>query len=330
MAKKPRAKKRAKHAPKDKGVNTPGCVLPHEPSDEALRSVMVGRSEHKEREIVEYVEWQLGKTSPVHVRHLEKLMAEKVGGQEHELWDVHTTNGRWWVVTEPKNVYPQKAFPSADYMLSFHIGLAARVAERARRSADDPFALRFVGAFRRWEQAANALEAAKEAEDLQAVGMKCRECLLTLVRDAQADVEIPEGTTPPKVADFNAWSELLVNWALPGAAVEEIRHHVKHVSTSTWKLVSWLTHARSARHSDARLAVSAVRHLLDSFAAAIVRRESEQPERCPKCSSYQLASVYTPELGLEPPYIVLCEACGWENPESEGEESPPGDVPGSP
>ena len=62
-------------------------------------------------------------------------------------------------------------------MLSFHIGLTARVMQRSRRSANTAGSERFAAAFRRWEQAAAAVDSANEAEDFQAVGMKCWECL---------------------------------------------------------------------------------------------------------------------------------------------------------
>lgn len=303
-------------------AKTLGCVLPHNPDDETLRAVVLGRSEREEKEVTEYVEWQLSKgaASPTHVRHLEKLKTERVFGRDYQLWDVHTTSGRWWVVSNPRNVYPQKQFPSGDYMLSFHIGLMARVAQRDHRTARLPSTSRFAGAFRRWEQAAQGVDSANEAEDFQAVGMKCRECLLTFARDAQSDIELPVGAARPKRADFVSWSELIADWAAPGDDSKDIRRHLKQVAASAWQLVGWLTHARNAFRTDSELVVDAVRHMLDSFVETIVRRESKRPERCPKCSSYQVESVYAPELDQDPPYLITCAACGWEEP-TESPES---------
>jgi hypothetical protein len=84
------------------------------------------------------------------------------------------------------------------------------------------------------------------------------------------------------------------------------------LADSTWQLVNWLTHARNAIHPDAELVVSATRQLLESFTGSIIRRESKRPDRCPNCSSYQLDSVYAPELDRDPPYMLACRACGWE------------------
>jgi hypothetical protein len=35
--------------------------------------------------------------------HLEKVASERVGGVEHDIWDVHCADGRWWAVSNPLN-----------------------------------------------------------------------------------------------------------------------------------------------------------------------------------------------------------------------------------
>jgi hypothetical protein len=68
--------------------------------------------------------------------HLEKAATENVGGVVHDIWDVSTKTGRWWVVTNPTNLYTQDDFKSRDVVLTFHIGLMARVADqRVARNA---------------------------------------------------------------------------------------------------------------------------------------------------------------------------------------------------
>lgn len=290
------------------------CLLPHKPSTEALRGAVLDRSEREEAAIIEYAEWQLSKGAKraAHIGHLEKMKSERVFGRQYDLWDVHTSAGRWWVVTNPTNIYSQREFPSADYLMSFHIGVTLRVMQRDQRTVQGPSVDRFAGAIRRWQQAAKAIDEANEAEDFQAVGMKCRECLLTFVRDAQADVPIQAGTERPKRGDFTAWAGLIADWAAPGDHSKDVRQHLKTIADSTWQLVNWLTHARNATLSDAELVVSATNHLLEWFSESLMRRESERPERCPKCSSYQVESFYAPELELDPPYLLTCLACGWE------------------
>jgi hypothetical protein len=33
------------------------------------------------------------------VRHAERIKAERIFGREYEVWDVHTNESRWWVIT---------------------------------------------------------------------------------------------------------------------------------------------------------------------------------------------------------------------------------------
>src|SRR5690349_12490645 len=69
------------------------------------------------------------------VVHLERVASERVIGQDHDVWDVHTNKERWWVITGPTNLYAQTQFPSMDVALSFHVGLMARIQERDGRHA---------------------------------------------------------------------------------------------------------------------------------------------------------------------------------------------------
>jgi len=292
------------------------CVVPTKPGKmERLRETVMDRSEREEKDILEYVVWQLSKGAerPAAVKHLEKVKSESIFHRQFDVWDVHTTAGRWWVVTNPTNLYPQEEMPSLDYVLSFHIGLMQRVAARHARTNKSPNAARFAAAWRRWEQAAEGVDKACEAEDFQAIGMKCRECLLALVRSAQPHITLPGGADKPKAADFIKWAELMAAWAAPGSSSEYIRGYLRELATPTWQLVNWLTHATHASVHDAEFCVHATNHLLGSLSDAVIRKESARPERCPKCSSYQLQSFYDPDLDVEPPYVNVCLACGWES-----------------
>ncbi len=234
---------------------------------------------------------------------------------------MHATDGRWWIVTNPTNLYSQEHIPSLDFVLSVHVGLMARVASRDSRKVEGPNIERFAAAWRRWEQAAKALDWASEAEDFQSIGMKCRECLLAFVREAQVDVPVPGGIEKPKRADFAHWAELIADKVAPGSHSKEVRGYLRQLASTSWPLVNWLTHTSNAVRYDAELIVSATNHLLGSFAAALIRCESESPDRCPKCSSYQVQSFYVPELEQDPPYLLVCRGCGWEEPQCA--EKPP-------
>jgi hypothetical protein len=280
-----------------------------------LADFLVTRPEYEERAVREYVEVQ---ARPEKVTHLEKIKTERLRARVMDVWDVRTTGDRYWVITNPTNLYSQHDFPSMDFTLSFHIGLMERLFARDATSAPDAQQRRLAAAWRRWEQAASALDHADEAEEFQAVGMRCRECLLDFITATAEPRMVQEGQEPPQRGNFLAWSEIIANAVAHGGSAERVRQYLKTVAEQTWQLVSWLTHARNATSADGHLAVAATHHALAAFGVAVIRHERGAPERCPRCSSYRLTIDYRSDLNAE---VMLCEACGWtDSPTStEGE-----------
>ena len=68
---------------------------------------------------------------------------------------------------------------------------------------DDRLADRMAAAFRRWEQAAEALDQSTESDEVQAVGMRCREGLLAFIRSASSPRMPPSGEESPQASNFN-------------------------------------------------------------------------------------------------------------------------------
>ncbi|HTE52452.1 MAG TPA: hypothetical protein VK698_16485 [Kofleriaceae bacterium] len=288
------------------------CVMPvpvH--SDQLPRLMVAAQPEHEIIEIRDYFERQ-GREPVV---HLEKVASERIFGNRHDVWDIHTATGRWWVVTKPTNLYSQKDFPSLDYILSFHVGLCARLMARSasKASVSDEEQDRLASPLRRWEQAAEALNSAEEAEDFQAVGMRCRECLIELVRGVARPEMVATGVEAPKKADFVQWAEVIANAVTAGASAAELRGYLKAVSKSTWQLVNWLTHAKSATRLDAQIALDATENVLAALGLLVVRHERGAPDRCPACGSYQIGTLYRPEVGAESSYFSVCIRCDWSD-----------------
>jgi hypothetical protein len=282
----------------------------------AIQRNTIQDPEHQRRAISEYVEGQTNKGAGTRhkVIHLEKLKAETVFGTEHVVWDVRTDEpSRWWVITEPTNLYSQDEFPSLDYTLSFHIGVTARVAARDAKTAPDTRKDRLRSTWRRWENAAEAIDSAREPEDFQAVGMMCREVLVDLAKALQADVEVPAGQEKPKSSDFVSWFALAVPHYASGQRNEHIRSYLKTNSKETWQLVNWLTHTSKASLYEARLALDATSNLLAGMSLVVMHGEAPPPTTCPKCKSYRVVAVYEPDLEIDPPYVSLCESCGWNS-----------------
>ena len=56
-------------------------------------------------------------------------------------------------------------------------------------------------------RAGEAFDRADEVEDFQAVGMRCRECLLALVRELANDGDFDGEGGLPKAGDFKGWAD---------------------------------------------------------------------------------------------------------------------------
>src|SRR3546814_4885690 len=98
-------------------------------------------------------------------------------GTDYSVWDVHTNLNRWWVITNPTNLYSQVLMPSLDYTLSFHIGLMARVQARREIAGGDEILDFLSTTQRKIYQAQLAFDEADAIEDFQAVGLQCREAM---------------------------------------------------------------------------------------------------------------------------------------------------------
>jgi hypothetical protein len=244
------------------------------------------------------------------VIHLEKVASELVGPVRHDIWDVHCADSRWWVITEPTNLYSQEDFKSRDVALTFHIGLAIRTSYLYERKVPvkPESADLLAGSWRRWEQAFEAYDSGDEAENFQAVGVRLRECLVSFVGETTSAKMVLAGQEPPKQSDFKGWIELLANTLARGDASAYLRSYLKKLSTETWAYVNWLTHAKNAIRMDAEIGLKMVEHLLGVFTAARLRL-GQNRLRCVACGSYRLAG-------------GVCESCGWVDEEYEPAEPP--------
>lgn len=254
------------------------------------------RTTKRERdEIRAYVEDQAHEN----VIHLEKAASELVGPVRHDIWDVHCPESRWWVVTNPTNLYDQADFKSRDVVLTFHIGLMLRVEYAQEREV--PVAPQqadlLPGSWRRWQQAFEAYESGDEAENFQAVGVRLRECLVSFVGETRSDELVPTGAERPKNADFKGWTELLANYLAAGDSSAKLRSYLKSIAVETWAYINWLTHAKNAVRMDAEIGLKTVEHLLGVFTAARLRL-GRTSTRCEECGSYRVVG-------------GVCEHCEW-------------------
>jgi hypothetical protein len=115
------------------------------------------------------------------VEFAQKVYAENVLDHRHDVWDVHTNVDRWWVITNPTNLYSQVQFPNMDLAVTFHVGLCLRIPRSEKQKLGDLPIEPFAQCCRYLSEAADALAQAQEVADYQAIGVRCREALLAFV-----------------------------------------------------------------------------------------------------------------------------------------------------
>lgn len=269
---------------------------------------------HERRQVEEYLRSQSG--GDFEIEHVEKLTSEYVFGRQYDVWDARTSDGRWWVITNPVNLYSQDQIKSMDIALSFHIGLMSRVMAREPVQAGRQDAW-VVEVARRLDVASESLDRAREVEDFQAVGMRLRETLLTLAAKLAAlGYQTEAGAAELQKGNFKAWASVCAGSVAAGSSAQNLRALLKSLSEKTWNYVAWLTHARAASRPDAQIALSAASQTIEAFIVAVNRQRLGTPQRCPICASYQLRA----EHAGDGRWLKVCETCGWEAP---AEPTPP-------
>lgn len=268
-------------------------------------------TEHEERSVRQYVESQL-RDDEDGVTLVQKVGQERVGARSYSTYDVRTVKGRWWVVTDPMNLYDQDAFQGVDQLLTFHLGLQLRIAQSSRVEVEPDRREHAEGAWRRYAAAVEALETADDdAEHFQAVGIHCREALLALARENRTADWVGEVVEAPKGDDLKGWMAIFAATLLPD---RRQRSYLKDVADKTWDVAVGLQHNTKATLWDAELTLRAVGHLLHIFMLARVKHERGEPARCPNCGSYRLTQDgEAAEVAGEQGYVQwgLCAACGW-------------------
>src|SRR5215212_8498824 len=85
---------------------------------------MLKSTEQERGRILDYMSSQAPDET---IELIQKVYSEQVYTIRHDIWDVHTDQGRWWVMTNPTNLYSQDQFPNMDLALTFHVGLCLRM-----------------------------------------------------------------------------------------------------------------------------------------------------------------------------------------------------------
>jgi hypothetical protein len=247
------------------------------------------------------------------VELVQKVYSENVLNIRHDVWDVHTNVDRWWVISEPMNLYAQAQFPNMDLALSFHIGVCVRIPRGEHQKLSDIPAEPFVACVRGLQEIGEAVRHAEELADFQAIGVRCREALLSFINIAQVAIPWTAKDEAPKKADLKAWADHICSVALAGEAHKERRHLFKTLLVSAWDFANWLTHSKSSHWHDAEAAFSATDNAVGLSISAVIQHLRGVPAQCPICGSKRLSPQRgcdrrSPGTEWERP---TCDKCDW-------------------
>ena len=271
---------------------------------------MLPASNQERSAILSYVASQAGDET---VTLAQKIHTERLGSIVHDVWDVHTDQGRWWVITNPTNLYTQEQFPNMDLALTFHVGLCLRIPRHDRTELEERWTEPFAASARGLDDAAEALSRAEEVEDFQAIGMRTREVLVHLMNVVQELIASEVPKPHPKGSDVTAWTDVAGNLLFPGGSNEHRRGLAKKSGQEAWAFTNWLTHARGAGPDDADAALAVTALAVSIFTTALIRRLRGVPDRCPECGSRKLS----PERAVDPDDAEstherpACGRCAW-------------------
>lgn len=245
-------------------------------------------TESEEREIREYVASQTPPESGDEVSLVQKVGRRRAIGRTHDLYDVWMSSGqRWWVITDMTNLYSQDDFSSLDQVFTYHLGLNIVLREQFNMLPDEDQAEHVGKPWRRYAGAVDAMAYAEEAEDFQAVGIRCREVLLALVRDNNTADWVNVQGARPQEANVKEWFGIFANSL---TANSKPRAYLKALAEKTWDLCVWLQHYVDASELDAEIVLGATHQLLRAFTLLRLRHGQPAAERCPNCDSYSTPS----------------------------------------
>ena len=254
-----------------------------------------------------------GQAPDLKVEFIQKVYSENVLGHCHDVWDVHTDQDRWWVITNPSNLYSQEQFPNMDLALTFHIGLCLRIPRSEKQKLSELPLEPFAQCYRYLSEASEALGQAEEVLDYQSIGMRCREALLAFADAAQTVLPWTSTDPKPKQADLRAWADHICTVTMAGDSHKERRHLFKNQLESAWSFANWLTHAKGSKWHDAEAAIATTENAIGLCTSSVIRHMRGVPETCPACGSHRLSPERgfrsdLPDIEWERP---TCTKCDW-------------------
>ncbi len=242
-------------------------------------------------------------------------------GFEVTIWNIKTVkDGSWWVATSdtlPMHFYPQDQpyYFSTDEVFSFHIGLMLRLmndeSDTDKGIIDDiTIGVEInINVRRKLQLAAEKLLHAVEIEEFQAIGVICRETLLTLMEYIFKPEYVKGGDEIPKKSDFKNKCRISLDSLLAGSDHTELRDSMRKLSYSAWDYSNWITHSTSSSVQDASIALNLCTSVVSTFENLLDKANDPIAGlKCKKCGSKKL---FIAENDDNPALLIVCENCNY-------------------
>lgn len=212
-----------------------------------------------EKQITSY----LSKYDVKNIKYMQVEQTFSDLGVEIHVWNVKAEGSSWWVVEgegAPMNLYPQDAFYfSADEAYSFHMGITQRLQARHhsefKHIIDElPLDIDEIKSIsRRLNLAAQALNDVAGVEDIQSIGLTCRESLIELAKAlVSANPTILEDNNL-KAADFKGIAKAVISIYAEGKSNSNLRKHSRSMAEMAWDYSSEIVHSLNKNIPDAKI-----------------------------------------------------------------------------
>ena len=268
-----------------------------------------------QKQVEEYVESQCHGNAKV--IHSKQEQSYNELGFSITIWNVKTDNdGSWWVAQGdlPMNLYPQdKAYYfSTDEAFSFHLGLMLRLINDDENLSNNM--IDYVAnnteivdnVKRKLLLASEKLQHAVEIEEIQGIGIICRETLIELIGYLFEEDSF-ESETDFKKSDVKNRGELVINKYLAGSENAELRKHIKNLLNGSWDYANILTHSSSRSIHEASICLTMTIAVVSSFENLLQKYHDPLAGlKCKKCGSKSLLIAENDETDE---LLIVCEKC---------------------
>jgi hypothetical protein len=240
-------------------------------------------------------------------------------GHDVTIWNVKTDKeGAWWVATGggfPMHYYSQDRpyFMTTDEVFSFHLGLMMRLVYREETKPEHvvDFISRKAGIAkdirRKLELTAEKLNDAVEIEEIQAIGVICRETLLQLIENISGSDILMKNAESFKKADYKNKIEVIINIILSEARNKEFRKYIKSLAFGAWDLSNNITHSSTRSTSEAWVCHTLCTALITSIEHLLLNHfDILSGEKCKECGSRNLIIAENDETD---DLLIVCEKC---------------------